>query len=47
MDFLMVTSMLLIGHFFGDFYFQSDAMARRKDSEAKTMLRHGLLYFLQ
>ena len=46
MDFKILLELLLIGHFFGDFYFQSETLAKRKGESTKAMLGHGLLYTL-
>ena len=46
MDYKTIFTALLIGHFLGDFYFQSDAMANEKDKDIKVMCGHGLLYLL-
>jgi len=37
---------LLLGHLLGDFVFQTDDMARDKNTDAKTLLRHCLIYAL-
>jgi len=44
MDYRLILSVLLIAHFLGDFYFQSDAMATNKHTKFLTMILHGLIY---
>jgi len=46
MDYKLVLAVLLIGHFFGDFYFQSENMAKKKDETTSFMALHGFLYLL-
>jgi hypothetical protein len=36
----------LIGHFLGDYYFQSDEIASSKCSDNKALNKHGLIYFI-
>ena len=45
-DFMTIFAVLLIGHFLGDFYLQSESMARKKDADIKTIGRHGIIYTL-
>ena len=42
-DFLYI---LLIGHFLGDFYLQSDKLAREKEKSLKAFFVHSLIYSL-
>lgn len=42
---LLLTS-LFLGHFIGDFLFQTDRCAARKSFDGATLLRHCLLYFV-
>ena len=37
---------LLIGHFLGDFYFQSHAIAQAKDKDKQALFSHCLIYGL-
>lgn len=36
----------LIGHFLGDYYFQSDEIASNKNYSIKVLNKHGLIYFI-
>lgn len=40
----MIYRVLILGHVLGDFYFQSDRMARRKKREMKVLAKHCLIY---
>ena len=44
MDYRIVLSILLIAHFLGDFYFQSDTMVKKKNDKCLEMIGHGLIY---
>ena len=46
MDYKLILSLLLIGHFCGDFYFQSDSMAKKKDDKWWLMIAHGFIYLI-
>ena len=42
----MAFKVLMIGHLLGDFYFQSNRVAKEKTRHIKSMVLHGLLYFI-
>lgn len=42
----IVTLLLLIGHFLGDFYFQTNSLAKEKESSVQKLLLHCLIYWL-
>lgn len=42
----IIVMLFLIGHFLGDFYFQSDQIAAGKDKSFNKLLIHGLVYLL-
>ena len=44
MDYKLILTMLLIGHFLGDFYFQFPIIADEKDEKHKLMIGHGVIY---
>ena len=44
MEYQLIFVLLIIGHFLGDFYFQSAAMVRRKNRNTLVMLGHGCIY---
>ena len=46
MDYKWILTMMLIGHFLGDFYFQSQTMADEKDKDRKLMFWHGVIYLV-
>lgn len=42
----VVLSLFLIGHFLGDFYFQSDSLARGKKNKMGVVVTHSFIYFI-
>jgi hypothetical protein len=44
MDYKFILVILLIGHFLGDFYFQSPSMLKQKGKKKRVMLAHGFIY---
>ena len=45
----MITKLVLLfmlGHVLGDFYFQTDSMAKEKEEKFKGVLKHSLEYFV-
>jgi len=42
----MIYKLLVIGHFIGDFYLQTDNIAKEKRSNDKALAKHSLLYGL-
>ena len=39
-------NLLLIGHFLGDFYFQTNKIAQSKEESLSKLIVHSLVYFL-